>query len=160
MATEVLSPTVTFDQERLTPQFQAELMPLLVLHWAEIAHWKDIPLEPDWEAYYAVLASGALRAFTFRETGLLKGYGVFVVKESIHYRSSKQASQDIIWVAPEYRKQMLGARFIQWCDEQLALEGVEVVHHHVKLAHDFGKTLERLGYEAVETIYSKRLTRG
>ncbi len=54
---------------------------------------------------------------------------------------------------------MLGARFIQWCDEQLTAEAVQVVYQHVKLAYDFGSLLTRLGYEPIETVWGRRLDR-
>jgi lysylphosphatidylglycerol synthetase-like protein (DUF2156 family) len=58
------------------------------------------------------------------------------------------------------RGHALGAAFIDWCDQQLRAEGVQVVSHHVKLAHDFGPTLARLGYEHVEAMWQRRLDRG
>jgi hypothetical protein len=51
----------------------------------------------------------------------------------------------------------MGGRFIKWCDEQLRAEGVAVVYHHIKAAHNFGPMLERFGYELVDLIYSRRL---
>jgi hypothetical protein len=40
---------------------------------------------------------------------------------------------------------------------RLALEGIQVVYHHVKAAHNFGKMLERMDYKLVDLIYAKRL---
>ena len=49
------SPTVpsqyTFALEPLSADLFDETMPLLVAHWEEIAHFKDIPLVPDRNAY-------------------------------------------------------------------------------------------------------------
>jgi hypothetical protein len=68
-----------------------------------------------------------------------------------------QATQDILFVLPEYRKGRVGIGLIKYCDQQLGAEDVQVVYQHVKLAHNFGPVLERMGYEAVDIIYAKRL---
>lgn len=132
-----------------------ELKPLLELHWREIAHYQDILLEPDWESYKKCEEQGFLRVYTARNAGLLVGYGVYFVRYNLHYRSSLQASQDILFIHPDFRGR--GGRFIAYCDAQLREEGVQAVYHHVKAAHNFGPLLERMGYALVDLIYAKRL---
>ena len=78
-------------------------------------------------------------------------------KNNLHYKQSLQAQQDLLFIDSEYRGR--GMIFIKWCDDQLRTLGVQVVRHHIKLAHNWGKGLERLGYEAEDVIYSKRLDR-
>jgi hypothetical protein len=46
---------------------------------------------------------------------------------------------------------------IRYADMQLKEDGVQVVYHHSKVAHNIGPLLERMGYEAVDLIYAKRL---
>lgn len=158
MPMEKITERVTFQTECVAG-FLPEAKPLFEAHWREIATWQDIPLDPEWDTYALVEETGNLRIYTFRDAGELQGYAVFFVRQNVHYRGSRQAVQDIIWIAPEYRKQLLGARFLQWCDEQLAADGVQVAFHHVKLTHDFGPTLQRLGYQHVEAIWARRLDR-
>lgn len=148
----------TFRRESIE-DVRGEIEPLLKAHYDEIAHYPDIALDVDWATYRELEKNGALLIFTLRDGGLLRGYAVFVVKFNLHYRTSRQAVQDVLYLDPDLRKQMLGARFIQWCDEQLTAEGVQVVYQHVKHAHDFGRTLQRLGYESIETVWGKRLDR-
>lgn len=133
-----------------------EMIPLLELHWREIAHYKDIPLEPDAERYFMMQDAGMLRVFTVRDqlNGLV-GYGVYIINTNPHYSSSKQALQDILFIRPEHRGR--GGKFITWCDEQLKADGCQVVYQHIKKAHNFGPMLERHGYELVDLIYAKRL---
>ncbi len=139
----------------ITPLFN-EMMPLLTLHWKEIAHFQDIPLEPDFETYAKLDEMGMLRTFTARDPeGKLVGYAVFFVKANLHYKSSIQAVQDVIFIDPTVRG--FGANFILWCDEQLREEKIDAVYHHIKAAHNFGPMLERLGYSLVDLIYTKRL---
>lgn len=148
--------TVIFKRERAHDVFE-EMIPLLEAHFHEIAHFKDIPFNPDRELYEAMEEQGCLRVFTARNDGVLIGYAVYVVRHNGHYKSSLQAVQDVLFLLPEYRKARLGAELISVCDNVLRAEGVQVVYQHVKLAHNFGPLLEKLGYEVIEHIYGKRL---
>lgn len=154
-----------FARESFTGRLIDEIEPLCDLHWREVAHYPDIPLEPDWSVYAGAERAGTLRVFTVRDERALYygkpqlvGYAVFFVRANPHYASSLQAVQDILFVLPEVRGSV-GYRFLKWCDEQLRAEGVQAVYHHVKQAHNFGRLLERQGYELVDLIYAKRLDR-
>lgn len=187
---------IQFAREPLTDALWDEAMPLLRAHKDEIAHFQDIPLEPDIPLYAANEAAGVLRCFTARDSetfyrdhhsckilgqdgpfytilvdgyecsnvahrselrlGRLVGYALYFVRANPHYKSSVQAVQDVIYLDPSVRGGT-GYKFIAWCDAQLASEGVQAVYHHVKAKHDFGKLLERQGYELVDYIYAKRL---
>jgi len=145
-----------YKREPLTREALSEAMPLLQAHWKEIAHYQDIPLDPDVAMYVAAEERGTVRAYSARnECGQLIGYAVFFVKHNPHYQGSLQAVQDIIYLDPDARGR--GLQFINFCDEQLRAEGVQVVYHHVKAVHNFGKALERIGYELVDLIYARRL---
>ncbi len=148
---------MNYQREDLTPKLWDEMMPLFVRHWREIAHYQDIELKPNVEFYETMFKHGCLRVFTVRKDEALVGYSVFFVKPNPHYMGSIQASQDILFLAPEFRKGSVGARFIKWCDEELKSDGVQAVYHHVKTAHNFGPMLERMGYECVDLIYARRL---
>jgi hypothetical protein len=154
---------IVFAREIFTEALLDETLPLVRAHWREVAHYADIPLDPDASAYHHAEFRGFLRVYTARKVGplgdhRLVGYAAYFVRPSIHYASSVQASQDVIYVSPECRGST-GARLIQFADEQLAGEGVQAVYHHVKVAHNWGRLLERMGYEAVDVIYAKRLDR-
>jgi hypothetical protein len=151
---------LTLAREVFTSQLLAEMLPLLERHWEEVAHYPDIRLEVDASAYHAAESAGALRIYTVRDADdrQLIGYAAFFVRPSPHYRSSLQAAQDVIYVSPIARGST-GARLIRFADDELSSEGVQAVYHHVKLAHNWGKLLERAGYEAVDIIYAKRLDR-
>lgn len=175
MTPAVASGRVIFRQEPLTETFIGEISPLLRDHWREIAHYPDIPLEPDYGVYRALAEAGMLRIYTVREpaamldvtTGQeadygvarLTGYAVFILRRAPHYKSSLEATQDILYLAPALRGRTIGAQFIRWCDGRLRGDGVQVVIHHVKRAHNFGPMLERMGYEATDLLYRKRLDR-
>lgn len=145
---------LTFQQEVLSAIWD-DLMPLLNEHWKEIAHYPDIPLDIDRGTYERLEANDSIRLYTLREDRELVGYACFFIINHPHYRSSKQAQQDVIYIAPKARG--VGKQFIKDCDEELRREGVQVVSHHVKAAHNFGPMLERIGYELQDLIYTRRL---
>lgn len=150
--------SVTFQQESLA-QFIPDAMPLMRAHYLEVAHYQDIPFDPDWDTYLAVEKTGSFRVFTARDyDGRLIGYACYFVRSNIHYKTSVQATQDVIYIDPSVRG--FGRSFIDWCDTQLRGHGVQVVYHHVKYAKDFGSALVSLGYEKIEAIYGRRLDGG
>jgi len=145
----------TFARETLTTELVDELLPLLRAHYLEIAHYQDIELDPDWDAYAVVQQNNALRVFTARQDGKLVGYCAFFLRKNMHYRKSLQAVNDVIFISKDRRG--FGSAFIDWCDEQLKAEGVQVVYHHIKFAHDWSPLLERKGNVQQDKIMSRRL---
>lgn len=134
-----------------------EMKPLFVKHWQEIAHYKDILLDPDFDMYLKMEDAGVLRVFTARDdNNVLSGYAVFFIKHNIHYKQSLQAVQDIIFIDPE--KRGVGAKLVLWCDRALRDEGVQVVYQHIKVStpHTI-EFFKRLNYVPVDLILAKRL---
>jgi GNAT superfamily N-acetyltransferase len=149
---------VRMARERVADVF-TEIQPLLRAHYEEIAHFQDIPLDPNFARYCAMDEAGVLRIFTARIHDALVGYAIYAVDYALHYESSLQAIQDVLYLAPEHRNGRLGLRLIEHADVELKAEGVQVVRQHVKAKHDFGRLLERLGYELEDKLYSRRLDR-
>lgn len=151
---------MNFRRERAHDVFE-EMKPLFQKHWEEISFYKDIPLDPDFSTYLKMEDAGVLRVFTAREDdGTLVGYQVYFIKHNLHYKSSLQALQDIIFIDPSKRG-MFGAKFIFWAEEQLKSYGVQLVCQHLKVATP--KTIElfkRLGYSEIDLIMGKRLDGG
>lgn len=144
-----------FDQQKLA-DIWGELTPLLQSHWKEIAHYQDIPLDVDVDRYNAIEESGSLKLFTVRsDSGQLIGYAAYFLNYNLHYKTSLQAIQDVIYIDPSHRG--IGREFIMACDRALQKLGVQAVYHHVKSKHNFGPMLERLGYEEIDRIFAKRL---
>lgn len=148
---------MNFTKEKLTPELLEEVKPLLEKHWQEIAHYKDIPLDPAYDLYLALQDAGMIRVYITRDEGKIIGYAVFVVRPNLHYKSCLTATEDVIFVDPERRG--FGMFFIKWCDEELRKMGVQVVTHHIKFANDWSEALMRLGYEKTDMQLSKRLDR-
>jgi GNAT superfamily N-acetyltransferase len=135
-----------------------EIKPLLWEHWAEIAHYADIPLDPNWPWYEGAEAAGQLRIYTVRDQRFaLVGYCIYVVAPGLHYKSHTYANQDILFLLPEYRRGRIGRDLVRFTEGQLKGEGVGIVLQHVKVKYDFGPMLKRDGYEPIDTVYGKRL---
>jgi hypothetical protein len=149
--------TIVIQKELLTDEVKEEMIPLIGDHFEEIAHYKDILPDPDWEKYDAIQDTGGLYLMTVRDHGMLVGYIAYFVGINLHYKSSLCAVQDVIFLDTEYRHGMLGAKLISKSHEMLKEAGVQVVSQHVKKAHDFSPMLERMGYEEVDIIMCKRI---
>jgi len=135
-----------------------ELLPLFIEHNAYVAHFKDIRLEPDYEKYLAAEEFGTFRLFTARAYGGdLLGYSAFFVYPNIQRKSSLQADSHALFIREEHRG--FGGRFIDFVDQELKKEGVEVVYQTVKASPDlnFSPILERKGYQLTEIVWAKRL---
>lgn len=137
-----------------------EIRPLLERHWREVAHYADIPLAPNWAAYQQFQAAGILRIYTGREHGRLIGYSIFTVHKGVHYSTSLEADEDLLFVLPEHRKgSRVGLQLMQFAERQLTAENVQLVKRRTKAAErlNFGALLERMGYEPIDVTYGKRL---
>lgn len=157
MPSSSLGSVLTAQRELLTPALREEIAPLLELHFGEIAHYQDIPLDVQWPVYQAAQDADCIRIYTLRDEALLVGYAAFFVKQSPHYAGSKQAASDVVFLAPYYRGARSGDSFLAFCDEQLRDEGVQVVYHHLKAAHDWSALLTNRGYELMDLVFAKRL---
>jgi hypothetical protein len=149
-------------------QVQDEIKALMVLHWTEVGHYRDLPLDPDFERYALVEKAGLLRIYTaraqFLEKDSLRGYVIYIVGPGIHYRQTLFAVQSTLYLHPAYRAGLQGARFIRWTETQLEeQDGIQVIHHHVKAKHDprraaaFMRMLERRGYELQDYVLSRKV---
>ncbi len=148
---------VTYHQERLAHLWDA-LEPLAQEHWLEVGHNPDIPLEVDREIYQTLDDARCLRIFTVRDNEWkLVGYSAYFVRHSLHHRSSLQAMQDGIFILPTYREGGVGAGLINFADDALRAEGVQVVFAHTPKGHGIGRVFERVGYQLTELHYSRRL---
>ena len=129
---------------------------LLSRHWEEIALNKDkINLSPDWEAYLAKEEAGETALFTVRDDNKLVGYFLVFIGRHIHYQDHVFAQNDVIYVAPEYRKGFTGIKLIKFAEKCLKEDGVSVIQINTKFHKDFGSILKRLGYVPTDTIYGK-----
>ena len=148
---------ITYQQEFLVTT-EKDARPLLEKHWQEIAVNKEhIKLNPDWEAYADLEASGNLKIFTARDGSALVGYFFVFVRNHIHYKDHLFAHNDILFLSEPYRKGFTGIKLIKFAEECLKADGVSVLTINTKTHKPFDGVLQRLGFNHVENIYSKLL---
>lgn len=134
-----------------------EVRPLLDLHWEEIAVYKDIPLQPNWEFYRRAGAVG-LVCYTVRRDGELVGYSSYFIHVHPHYTSHKWALSEIYWLHPSVRGEGVGDGLFAFVERDLIERGVAVMHTTLKSAHPAAaRLLEKRGHAMVELGYEIRL---
>lgn len=152
---------MTFYREDYSLKLVGEMLPLLSLHHEETKDRFYGPLNPDLNVYEALEKKGALRIYTIREWDgselALMGYQVFLVSTHPHSKELVLAQQDILFLHRNARRGTAAYRFIQWCGNKLRNEGIHVVHQRISAKHNFGRLLERAGYELEDLTYSKIL---
>lgn len=152
---------IDFAVERLS-QVLSESEPLLRAHWEEIADHKDkIPLAPDYDQYRQLEAVGRLLICTARDGGKLIGYSVYFVRRGLHYSENIVATNDIFYIAPEYRirvatgRVLIAVALLEYAEDKLKARGVSVISMHIKVRKDWSSLAERQGYRRVEYIHQK-----
>lgn len=149
---------IIYRVENLTENF-SEIEDLLEGHWQEIAGYKDhIKLEPDWNAYAKMDEADMVKFYTVRDDGKMVGYSLFLIAPLIHYKSTKVAANDIIYIRPEYRKGWVGIKLLKFCHNHLKASGLIRITWHVKPDHDWTKILIRMGYKIEELVVGICLT--
>lgn len=146
---------ITYAREILSPEFAAEITPLLEAHNGEVDPFPQYPVDPDWDFYYLAQASGFLRIFTARDASGLIGYSVSFIRNDPHHRTSTRAMQALFFIHPQ--KRGFGEAFLLWCNEQLKAEGADVDFQHISVKCDWSKMAARAGYVKVEEVWAKVL---
>lgn len=82
-----------------------ELKPLLPIHYKELSlhQFHGIPLNPQYDIYFAREENGELIYVTLRQSGVLVGYFVGFIAPGLHYQDCLTVTLDIFYVAPDYR---------------------------------------------------------
>jgi hypothetical protein len=135
------------------------VLPLLAMHWEEVAlHKEKVQLDPDLDRYREFERSNALRIFTARDGEILIGYSVFIVQKHLHYNGCLIAANDVLFLHKEYRGgTTAGLRLIKESERMLREDGVMRCIWHIKPKNDWSAILARLGYEQEEIVMGKLL---
>lgn len=118
-----------------------------------------IPLAMDWHTYYHLEDIKGLHTFTARNgRDTLIGAVMYVVMMHPHHMEYKTATCDIICVNPASRGQGIGRGLMMYAEPKLKAAGVnEIIHLH-KHNYDVPPLFLTQGYEAVETVYRKKVS--
>ena len=139
-------------------ELRQRLEPLLLAHRQEMPTHQYAPLPaPDWEKYYRLDAIGRLILVAVEEGPKLVGYCSCILATMQHDRELVVASNDAIYLRPEYRGAGVASRLISFCEAEAARRGADVASMTVKVQRNFGPLLVQLGYQNDELVFHKWL---
>lgn len=148
---------LTCHVERLAERLE-EIKPLLPFHWQELALNQDkVPLDPQYEVYLERERRGELLFVTVRESGVMVGYFLGFIAPGLHYKTCLTCTMDIFFIHPEARGQRGGIKLFRFVEKELRRRGVNRWFVGSKLHKDASRMFEALGFDPVETYYSKWL---
>lgn len=137
--------------------------------WPEIeaigrAHWQETmeyyrgkqPYAPSFERYNQYDKLGWLITFTARDNGEMVGYSLMYLVPSMHTQTMI-ATEDTIFLLPEYRKGRNGLRFHQFIEEELVNRGAREIVVTAKPESAACRILEFIGFRVINHQYSKHL---
>jgi len=91
-----------------------ELMPLLPLHFEELALNKDkVPLSPQYDVYLGRERQGQLMFMVVRDGGELIGYFIGFVAPGLHYSTCLTLIMDIFYIHPDHRGNSTGYKLFK-----------------------------------------------
>lgn len=132
-----------------------ELLPLLPLHYEELALNKDkVPLAPQYEIYIERERRGELMFIVVRDAGELIGYFIGFVAPGLHYKTCLTLIMDIFFIHPEHRGSATGYKLFKAAEEEAKRRGVQRMFVGSKCHLDASFLFEQLGYERCEITYT------
>jgi hypothetical protein len=144
---------ITFGLEKFV-DFFPDAYKLFKQHVDEVDLF-GLELDIDYNYYSNCCKGGTVKIFTLREGEELIGYAAFFLFQHNHHKASLHAKQDVLFIRKE--KRGIGLTFLKECDLQLKRMGVDVVHHCVPASRDWSPILKRIGYNKLETVYTRSL---
>lgn len=134
----------------------SELKALLPGHYDELALDKEsVPLDPQYDIYFAREDRGELLYMTLREDSRLVGYFIGFIAPGLHYRTCLTCTMDIFYVHPDHRNGRGGLRLFRSVEKELRRRGVQRWFVGSKTHKDASRLFEALKFRPIETFYSK-----
>lgn len=144
---------ITYQEENVDTIWN-EGQELFILNSEEIK-FRDDKFELNRETYDRCEAVGALKIYTVRDDNILIGYCIFFVMELTHHKGFLSATQDVLFIKKEKRGRVIP--FIRYTERMLKDYGVKSVNQSVPYHRDWSPVLTRMGYDKLETIYTRKL---
>ena len=134
----------------------AEIRPMMERQQAEVG--KDYePYDPDWDRYFAFDRAGSLRIWTARTIeGFLVGYVFWLLLRSLHASSTRFATADLIYLAPEWREGLLGYRFLRSAISAVSELKPDIIRVETNDLYEDGRLgllLRRLKFRRIGSVY-------
>lgn len=136
-------------------EWMAQVSDLIVANWAETGF--DFPFDPDVATYERLASIGMMFAVAAFDGEHIIGYCTVLVAKHMHNRAMTMASNDALFVAPEYRKGLTAAKIMLAAEAEAARRGASRFTWHCRAGTDLADTLIRHGYEPVDNVVMKGL---
>lgn len=137
----------------------AEWMPqvseLLAANWAETGF--DFEFAPDVAAYARLAEAGMAYSVGAFDGAEVVGYCTVIVAAHLHNPAIVIASNDALFVAPEYRKGLTAAKLIRAAEAEAGRRGASRFLWHCRAGTDLAETLTRHGYQPVDNVVMRGL---
>lgn len=142
-----------------------EIRSLMLAHWVEVGHYRDLKPDPDIERFHQLEAAGVLRIYTARGEHVARsplcGYAIYLLSTDLLFRQLITAQAVALYLHPDYRRGATGAQFIRWSEAQMQAEGACMFLQSLKAqrgrATVFTRLLERQGYELHDLVLSRKV---
>lgn len=135
-----------------------ELQALIPTHYDALSlHKGRFPLQPQWPIYFNREAAGELLFMTLRKDGEMIGYWITFVAPGLHYATCLTSQMDIWFMHPAHIIGKAPLILINAVERELRRRGVNLWFAGSKDHKPCGPLFERLGFQKVETFYSKWL---
>ena len=133
-----------------------EMKAMYPMHYSELGVTNSkFPLNPDYSKYLALERSGILILCTARRFSELIGYVQGLIVPNMHYVSCNEATEDIYYLKPEYRKGWIGVRLLKEFERACVRHGANRIRISTKVHLDNSILLKFLDYTFTEKVYTK-----
>lgn len=131
---------------------------LFLAHREELTTEKDImEFDPDVATYRVLEECGKLVSLGAYAGDVLVGYSINIVSCHLHYRKLLYASNDVLYLAPDFRNQKHGNLLIDATELACHNKGAQMLLWHAKPDTALSVILPRKGYKVQDIIYMQRL---
>ena len=142
-------------QEEDAESFKEEVEPLLGAYYDELRGEEQIPFDADYTRYIDANQRGSMVCMSCRDGEKVVGITCFFLTPYLYSRNYVMAIQDLLYIAPTYRKGWVGIRLIKEAEKVLKSRGVGIINL-VCMAHkDNSPLYTRLGYRHTENHFTK-----
>jgi hypothetical protein len=131
---------------------------LLPEHYEEVAKFKDLHvLQPDLDAYLEAERHGALVVLVAFVAERVAGYSVGSLKFNPHYAATRFYANDIVYVAPVFRRGRMFHRLRQETKRIARERGAVLCTWHTKPGTTMHEIMPRVGCEIMDVVWAERL---
>ena len=137
---------IKFDCEQLY-NARDEIALLAEQHHNELNIFGKKHIDPNYDAYLVLEMSNLLKIFTVRDGEELKGYKIYILAPSLHYKEVVIAASDIMFLEKKYRKGLVGYKFVKFCIEELKKDSrINAIQESWMKELDLTSIYKRLGF--------------